>query len=78
MASESSSPWLTVPQAAAHAQLAPITILRAIRRRELRSTKIGRHHRVHLSWLDAWLGLRDEADWRDSIVEKSGPPETAR
>ena len=68
-----SSPWLTTDEAAAYCKLSRITILRALKSKALRSTLVGRHHRIHVTWLDAWLGFKDEQHWPAGIVTKDAP-----
>jgi excisionase family DNA binding protein len=68
-----SSPWLTTDEAAAYAKVAKITILRACRSEALRSTLVGRHRRLHISWIDSWLGFKDTQHWPAGIVQKDAP-----
>lgn len=51
------SPWLTVSQAAAYAQISVRTVYRECRANRLRHARIGgrREVRVRREWLDAWL-----------------------
>lgn len=51
------TPWRTVPQAAAKAQVGPGTIYGEIRAGRLRAARIGgrRDLRIHDDWIDEWL-----------------------
>ncbi len=51
------SPWLTVDQAAARAQLGTKAIYRAVRSGRLRAARVGgrRQLRFRSEWIDAWL-----------------------
>ena len=51
------TPWLTVPQAAAGAQVGPKIIYTAIAKGKLKAARLGvrRELRIHRDWLDAWI-----------------------
>jgi excisionase family DNA binding protein len=51
------SPWLTVTQAAARAQVGPKTIYREVAAGRLRAARVGgrRDLRFLAEWVDAWL-----------------------
>lgn len=57
MASESSSPWLTVKGASERADCGAKLIYREIRAGRLRAARIGnrRDLRIHIEWIDQWL-----------------------
>ena len=50
-------PWLTTEGAAVYANCSLTTIKRAIKRGDLRATRLnhGRIYRVHKEWIDRWL-----------------------
>jgi excisionase family DNA binding protein len=57
------TPWLTVPEVAARAQVGPRTIYDAIKKKRLRAARLGSGRgalRVHVDWCDTWL--RSEAE----------------
>jgi excisionase family DNA binding protein len=51
------SPWLTVPQAAARAQVGDKTIYREVKAGRLRAARVGgkRSLRFRVEWIDAFL-----------------------
>lgn len=49
--------WLTLAQVAARWQTSTGYVRAMARSGRLRTTKIGRHHRVHVSWADEALGF---------------------
>jgi excisionase family DNA binding protein len=51
------TPWLTVPQAAARAQVGRKVIYTAIAKGKLKAARLGvrRELRIHREWLDAWI-----------------------
>lgn len=52
---DASAPWMTAEEAAEHARVAYTTIIRASRRKTLRSVKVGRTYRFRPDWVDDWL-----------------------
>ena len=56
-AAASSSPWLTIANAAAYAKVSTDVLYSAAERNELRHVRIGgrRSIRLRVDWLDAWL-----------------------
>ena len=53
--SEESTPWLTVKQAAARAQVGRKAIYDAITRHQLKAVRVGTSLRIHTECVDAWL-----------------------
>jgi len=49
------TPWLTVPQAAARAQVGRLVIYRAVKGGKLKAVKVAGKLRLHITWVDAWL-----------------------
>ncbi|MEP7306322.1 MAG: excisionase family DNA-binding protein [Acidobacteriota bacterium] len=50
-------PWLTLEQAAGHAQVHAVTLRRAIHANRLKAIRVngGRVYRLRVSWIDAFL-----------------------
>ena len=50
------SPWMTLAEAALYAKCSVGYLRSQARSGRLRTTLVGRHHRTHREWLDAFLG----------------------
>lgn len=55
---------LTLQEAARYLKLAPITIYRKARRREIPAAKVGKSWRFHRSQLESWLRHQAESEYR--------------
>lgn len=53
-------PWITTDQAAEYLQLAPPTVRKLIRRRELRAVRIGKTYRTTKQWCDEYMTGKTE------------------
>jgi excisionase family DNA binding protein len=62
--------WLTLAQVAQRWQVSIGYVREQARSGRLRSTLVGRHRRVHVSWADAALGL----ETTNSIRSEATPP----
>lgn len=63
-----STPWLTLAQVAARWQTSVGYVRAQARSGRLQTTLVGRHHRVHVTWADAALGLET------TDIQGEGPP----
>lgn len=48
-------PWITSQRAAEYADCSPDTVLRAMKREELRYGRVGSDYRTRRSWVDDWM-----------------------
>lgn len=57
MVEQQETPWLTVEQAAARAQIGKKTVYNEVRAGRLRAARVGgrRELRFRAEWIDAWL-----------------------